>query len=125
MPCSTELEAMLAHLDGIERQLRNLGLWSLHPPSAEALSSEMPFAHDRMTLDLWLQWIFLPRMRETLRQGLCPPAACNIHPFAAHSFVAHGVAARPLVRAIRDFDEAFAAWAEALSGSGRRDSTGC
>ncbi|TQV63174.1 MAG: YqcC family protein, partial [Halothiobacillaceae bacterium] len=65
-----------------------------------------------MVLEHWLQWIFLPRMRETVRWGIRPPAACNIHAFAAHSFVSHGLAARPLVQAIRAFDEAFAAWVE-------------
>lgn len=105
---------MIEQLDAIEREMRVLGLWALEAPSMEALASTMPFAHDTMTLDQWLQWIFLPRMRETVRQGIRPPAACNIHPFAAHSFVIHGVAARPLVQAIRDFDEAFAGWVEGL-----------
>ena len=114
MPCSTDLNIMLAHLDAIEREMRALGFWSLEPPSPDAMGSTAPFAHDTMTLDQWLQWIFIPRMRETVRQGIRPPAACNIHPFAAHSFVGHGVAARPLVLAIRAFDEAFADWVEGL-----------
>ncbi|MEF3193812.1 MAG: YqcC family protein [Halothiobacillaceae bacterium] len=104
---------MLERLDAIETEMRALGLWSIEPPSAEALASTTPFAHDVMPLEMWLQWIFLPRMRETLRLGIRPPAACNIHPLAAHSFVRHGLAARPLVQAIRAFDEAFAEWVEA------------
>ncbi|MFZ5513355.1 MAG: YqcC family protein [Pseudomonadota bacterium] len=110
MPCSIDKRGMLERLDAIETAMRGLGLWSLEPPSAEALASQTPFAHDTMPLEMWLQWIFLPRMRETIRQGIRPPAACNIHPFAAHSFVSHGLAARPLVQAIRAFDEAFEAW---------------
>lgn len=114
MPCSTDLNIMLTHLDAIEREMRELGLWSLEPPSPGAMGSTAPFAHDCMSLDMWLQWIFLPRMRETVRQGIRPPAACNIHAFAAHSFVRHGVVAKPLVQAIRVFDEAFAEWVELL-----------
>lgn len=114
MPCSTELADMLDHLERIEREMRQLGLWSLEAPSVDAFASTAPFAHDTMPLEMWLQWIFLPRMRETVRQGIRPPAACHIHPFAAHSFVGHGLAARPLVQAIRSFDEAFAAWVETL-----------
>ncbi|MEO1750512.1 YqcC family protein [Thiofaba sp. EF100] len=114
MPCSTDKQSMLERLDAIETAMRGLGLWSLEPPSAEALASQTPFAADTMPLQMWLQWIFLPRMRETIRLGLRPPAACNIHPFAAHSFVSHGLAARPLVAAIRAFDEAFAAWVKAI-----------
>lgn len=111
-PCSTELADMLALLDDIEIAMRKLGLWSLEPPSAEALASSAPFAHDTMPLEMWLQWIFIPRMRETLRQNIRPPAACNVHPFAAHRFARHGLAAKSLVQAVRAFDEAFARWVE-------------
>jgi uncharacterized protein YqcC (DUF446 family) len=114
MPDSTEMLAMLARLDSIESELRQLGLWSLQPPSAEALASETPFACDVMPLEMWMQWLFLPRMRETVRLGLRPPAACHIHAYAAHVFVPHGVAARPLVQAIRCFDESFVFWVENL-----------
>ncbi|TQV64358.1 MAG: YqcC family protein [Halothiobacillaceae bacterium] len=108
------MKAMLAHLDAIEREMRTLGLWALEPPPADALASTAPFAHDAMVLEHWLQWIFLPRMRETVRRGIRPPSACNIHAFAAHSFVRHGVAARPVVQAICGFDEAFSEWVESL-----------
>lgn len=110
----TEMQAMLTQLEAIESELRRMGLWSLQPPSAEALSSETPFACDAMPLEMWLQWIFLPRMRETVRLGIRPPAACHIHAYAAHVFVVHGVAARPVVQAIRGFDERFAKWVEGL-----------
>ncbi len=114
MPDSTEMQALLDQLAEIENELRRMGLWSLHPPSAEALGSETPFACDAMPLEMWLQWVFLPRMRETVRLGIRPPAACHIHAYAAHVFVPHGVAARPLVLAIRRFDEGFAEWVEGL-----------
>lgn len=110
MPDSTELRTMLEQLAAIEDELRRMGLWSLQPPSVEALASDTPFACDVMPLDMWLQWVFLPRMRETVRLGLRPPAACHIHTYAAHCFVKHGVAARPVVQAIQCFDEGFAAW---------------
>lgn len=112
MPDSTELRTMLEQLAAIEDELRRMGLWSLQPPSVEALASDTPFACDVMPLEMWLQWIFMPRMRETVRLGLRPPAACHIHTYAAHCFVKHGVAARPVVQAIQCFDEGFAAWVE-------------
>ena len=114
MQGSTEMQALLAQLDAIESELRRMGLWSLQPPSVEALASETPFACDVMPLEVWLQWVFIPRMRETVRVGLRPPAACQIHAYAAHCFVPHGVAARPVVQAIRGFDERFAEWVEGL-----------
>ncbi len=112
MHVCTEKSQLLEQLDVVEHELRQLGLWSLHPPAADALASTTPFACDSMPLEMWLQWIFLPRMRETVRQNLRPPAACHIHAYAAHVFVAHGVAAKPLVQAIRSFDEYFAEWVE-------------
>ena len=115
MPASTENPALLAQLDAIERELRQMGLWSLRPPSPDALASPTPFACDTMPLEMWLQWIFLPRMRETVRQNTRPPAACHIHAYAAHVFVPHGVVAKPLVQAIRRFDEGFAEWVKGLS----------
>ncbi|MGK0673702.1 MAG: hypothetical protein ABWU16_03470 [Halothiobacillaceae bacterium] len=41
-----------------------------------------------------------------------PPAACHIHPVAAHTFVSHDPAAKPLIQALRAFDEAFAVWVQ-------------
>jgi len=114
MPGSTETQALLVQLEAIESELRRMGLWSLQPPSAAALASETPFACDVMPLEMWLQWVFLPRMRETVRAGIRPPAACHIHAYAAHCFVPHGVAARHVVQAIRGFDERFAQWVEGL-----------
>ena len=114
MPACTEL---LAQLELIERELRQLGLWALQAPSAQALNSSAPFACDTMPLEMWLQWIFLPRMRESVRQNLRPPAACHIHAYAAHVFVPHGVAAKPLVGSIREFDELFAEWVKHWSTS--------
>lgn len=114
MPDCIDTAALIEQLEGVERELRQLGLWSLHPPAPAALASQTPFACDAMPLEMWLQWIFLPRMRETVRQNIRPPAACHIHAYAAHVFVPHGVAARPLVLAIRRFDEGFAEWVEGL-----------
>ena len=115
MPVCTEKPKLLEQLDVVEHELRQLGLWSLHPPAADALASTTPFACDVMPLEMWLQWIFLPRMREIVRLGVRPLAACHIHAYAAHVFVVHGVLAKPLVRAIRGFDERFAVWVERLA----------
>ena len=61
----------------IEAQLRQLGLWDKIPPSSEALASEQPFAVDTLTLPQWLQFIFLPTIREMIEAGL-EPAPCNL-----------------------------------------------
>lgn len=66
------------HLLLIERELHVQGWWSEQPPSPEALASTVPFAVDSMNFDQWLQWIFLPRMKVILENGLAlqmPPGS--------------------------------------------------
>lgn len=62
----------------IERELRGLGWWSDSPPSAEALSSVEPFSVDTLDFHQWLQWIFLPRMKQILEHDLPLPKASGI-----------------------------------------------
>ncbi|MDY7563386.1 YqcC family protein [Pseudomonas sp. 10B1] len=62
----------------IERELRVLGWWRESPPSMEALSSREPFCVDLLAFDQWLQWIFLPRMKDILEQNLPLPNASGI-----------------------------------------------
>jgi uncharacterized protein YqcC (DUF446 family) len=62
----------------IERELRVLGWWSDLPPSAEALASVEPFSVDTLDFHQWLQWIFLPRMKQILEHDLPLPNASGI-----------------------------------------------
>ncbi|AJE20308.1 YqcC family protein [Azotobacter chroococcum] len=76
------IPALAEQLLLIERELRVLGLWARLPPSDEALSSKQPFCIDALAFEEWLQWIFLPRMKQILESGSALPAVSGIRPMA-------------------------------------------
>lgn len=66
----------------LEAEMRTLGLWSGMPPSAEAMSSVMPFMYDTLRFHEWLQWVFVPRTQALIDAGRTLPGNCHIHPLA-------------------------------------------
>ncbi len=93
------------HLLLIERELHVQGWWSSVAPSAEALSSTVPFAVDTMAFDQWLQWIFLPRMKEILERGLPLPSASGILVMAETVYVDRPEESRQLRKLLAEFDQ--------------------
>ena len=57
----------------IERELRLQNWWSEQPPMSEALASQQPFCVDTLAFEQWLQWIFLPRMKQLLESAAALP----------------------------------------------------
>ncbi|MEX2213603.1 MAG: YqcC family protein [Phycisphaeraceae bacterium] len=55
-------------IDGIEAEMRNLGCWTDEPAPPEKLDFSDAFAMDRMAFTQWLNWIFVPRVREIIAQ---------------------------------------------------------
>ncbi len=88
----------------IELELRRLERWEATPPSDEALQSDAPFCCDRLSLEQWLQWIFLPRMYRIIEAGAPLPARSGIHAYAEESPLAGDGAAAALLELIRRFD---------------------
>lgn len=93
------------HLLLIERELHVQGWWSEQAPSAEALASTVPFAVDSLSFEEWLQWIFLPRMKEILELGLALPSASGILVMAETVFVDRPDESRELRRLLAEFDQ--------------------
>ncbi|WED27356.1 YqcC family protein [Vibrio sp. DW001] len=52
--------------------LQRLCLWDSEEPEESALQSKEPFALDTLEPEQWLQWIFIPKMREMLEQQRVP-----------------------------------------------------
>jgi len=89
----------------IERELRVLGHWSEISPSVEALASVEPFCVDTLEFEQWLQWIFLPRMKQILEENLPLPNASGILAMAQMVYASrpgHGVGLQQL---LAQFDE--------------------
>lgn len=93
------------HLLLIERELHVQGWWSDAAPSAEALASTVPFAVDSMSFEQWLQWIFLPRMKEILERGLALPNASGILVMAETVYVDRPEESRQLRKLLAEFDQ--------------------
>jgi uncharacterized protein YqcC (DUF446 family) len=90
----------------IERELRIQGWWDDESPSEEALSSVEPFSVDTLDFEQWLQWIFLPRMKLILEQGLPLPSASGIQEMAEMVFASRNVQGkdRQLQVLLKEFD---------------------
>lgn len=79
---STEAKylAVASMLLDIEAELRDLHWWEAQAPSAEALSSTMPFCADSLQFHQWVQFVFLPRMHALIDNRQPLPTVCGIAP---------------------------------------------
>jgi len=91
-------------LQKIETELRALHWWSHQPPSVEALASTAPFACDTLTLEQWLQFIFLPRMQALVDGRLPLPGNCGIYPMAELAWAPLTETHQPLLDAVIALD---------------------
>jgi len=52
----------------IEAEMRRIGMWQAQPPPAEALVITQAFGGDKLAFEQWLQFVFIPRMRQIIVQ---------------------------------------------------------
>ncbi|WP_417311833.1 YqcC family protein [Ectopseudomonas khazarica] len=98
------VNALAEHLLLIECELRVLGWWQEQAPSAEALASQEPFCVDTLTFEQWLQWIFLPRMKQLLEADAALPSVSGIQPMAEMVYREQSGVARRLLELLGEFD---------------------
>ena len=84
--------------------MQRLELWEEQPPPAEAFRSPNPFCFDTMSVPQWLQWVFIPRMRDTLSLGVPLPAPCQVAPAVELYFADIGGDSGNLVALLEEFD---------------------
>lgn len=97
-------EKYLEIFDNIESCMIELGVWASEAPSQKALQSTMPFCVDTMSLEEWLQFVFLPKMREMIHNNQLPPGPAQIAPMAEEVYKEQADKL-PLIRLIKKFDE--------------------
>lgn len=97
--------AIAEHLLLIERELRVQGWWREQPPSAEDLASVEPFCVDTLDFEQWLQFIFLPRMKQILEQDLALPSASGILAMAEMVYADRAAQSAGLRVLLKEFDE--------------------
>jgi dTDP-4-dehydrorhamnose 3,5-epimerase len=69
-------------LKAIESELRRLRVWAEQCPNAERMDSTLPFSCDKLSLEEWLQFVFIPRLQFLLDSGAPLPSGAGLAPYA-------------------------------------------
>jgi uncharacterized protein YqcC (DUF446 family) len=96
-----------ALLIDLEAEMRQRLLWDPVAPDPAALASTQPFCIDTLIFPQWLQFVFLPRMRELLDAGRALPAQCSIAEMGEMYFGA--AAGAEVIALLREIDRAVVA----------------
>ncbi|HEX5793884.1 MAG TPA: YqcC family protein [Rheinheimera sp.] len=102
-------DAVKTLLIALETELKQQQLWCAMPPDAAAMASTAPFCCDTMTLEQWLQFIFLPRMQALLDAQSALPGKISVLPMAELAFSAYGARLTPLLSIIARIDSTLSA----------------
>ncbi len=89
----------------VEASLRTHGKWDESRPADSDLSSTTPFCLDTLKFEQWLQWIFLPRMKDTLEQTKPLPAQSAIFEYAEECLHKNDPSTNALLKQLKIFDE--------------------
>jgi uncharacterized protein YqcC (DUF446 family) len=73
---SANLQAeVIRYADRIEAEMRRIGYWQNEPLRPEQLKFTQAFAMDTMAFTQWLQFVFLPRVREAAASNQFPSSS--------------------------------------------------
>ena len=89
----------------VEATLRINGKWNKTRPSSSELASEQPFCMDTLAFEQWLQWVFLPRMKNALEETKPFPATSSIFVYAQECLHKNDPHTGSLLELIKIFDE--------------------
>ena len=89
----------------VEASLRTHGKWDETQPSASELNSSIPFCMDTLRFEQWLQWIFLPRMKDTIEQTKPLPAQSGIFEYAEECLQKSDPSTTTLLKQLKKFDD--------------------
>ncbi len=103
----TDSMGLASILIGIEREMRQLGIWESTQPDRIALSSEMPFCYDTLSFNQWMQFVLIVRFRTIIDNRAGLPSTCNILPYAAEALGDVKEDTSQLLDLIKDLDGCF------------------
>ena len=102
-----EYATVAAKLDEIEAEMKRIGMWQEQPPRPEQFSFTQAFAMDTMAFDQWLQFVFIPRVREIVAtRGAFPPFS-EVAAQAVREFDTHPLDTSRLHTLLHEFDRLF------------------
>ena len=93
------------YADEIEGEMRSIGMWQDQPLRREQLNFKQAFGMDTMTFTQWLQFVFLPRVRESVAANSFPGSS-SVGAQAVREFDGHPQADR-LITLLSEFDALF------------------
>jgi len=99
-------ESVAAQIDAIESEMKRVGLWQEEPLEPERLEFTRAFAGDTMAFQQWLQFIFVPRVREIVAARGTFPSQSQVAARAVREFDGFDEAS-DLVRLLSEFDSQF------------------
>jgi uncharacterized protein YqcC (DUF446 family) len=97
--------AIASAADRIEAEMRRLGAWQDNPLQPEQYQFHQAFAMDTMAFTQWLQFVFLPRVREAVASREFPTTSM-VGAQAVREFDGWDEAGE-LVRILSEFDALF------------------
>jgi len=89
----------------LEAEMRAFDWWEEEKPPARALASQQPFCVGQLAFEQWLQWIFLPRMKDIIETDQSLPAQSGIFEYAEECLRHHGSQSAHLLTLLKRFDE--------------------
>lgn len=93
-------------LERLETVMREERLWEEQAPEPQALASTQPFAIDTLTCCQWLQWVFIPRMKQLVELNAPLPAQFEISPYVEEA-MKEQPGSGAVLSVTREFDHLF------------------
>jgi uncharacterized protein YqcC (DUF446 family) len=98
-------QSVLRYADQIEAEMRRIGMWQTEPLRPKQFKFKQAFAMDTMTFAQWLQFIFLPRVREAAAANDFPSSS-DVGTQAVREFDGNAEA-DGLINLLAEFDALF------------------
>ena len=89
----------------LEASLRIHGKWDESEPRASDLNSSIPFCMDTLKFEQWLQWIFLPTMKDTIEKTRPLPLESAIFEYAEECLRKSDPSTDQLLTQLKRFDD--------------------
>jgi len=99
-------EKVSTSVDEIEAEMKRVGAWTDKVLDPQLLENMGPFGGRTMPLEYWLQFVFIPRVREIIKNKEAFPEKSQVGVYAAREFDGRGEYA-PLVQLLCEFDKLF------------------
>src|SRR6185436_10956061 len=98
---------VLKRLLEIEAEMKKIGLWQEAPLPAEAYEFRQAFAMDTMAFSQWIQFVFIPRVKQIVAEKGEFPKDSMVAAQAVREFDGAPLDTSNLLTLLSEFDELF------------------